>query len=214
LVSSYRKQNELSEDISKAAQEALTKMAGTNLGPVAIVGPKLPAPLDSALKRFADEHPNEVTYDAVNGSVKWKADLLFPLGSDVVKESSLDGLRGFSDILNSPAAADFEVVVVGHTDNKPIVKPETKARHPNNWHLSAHRAISVGAILQKNGVAPHRVGVMGCSEHRPIAENVSESGSSQNRRVEIYLVPTGSIVHSAVNETRRVEAPAVARGTP
>jgi hypothetical protein len=35
---------------------------------------------------------------------------------------------------------------------------------------------------------------MGCGEFRPVAENASEAGQSNNRRVEIYLVPRGSIV--------------------
>jgi chemotaxis protein MotB len=195
LVANYRRENELLHGVAKSATTGLEHMAGKDLGTIAIIGPKLPAPLDNALKRFADEHPSEVTYDAARGSVKWKADLLFPLGSDVVKDTSFDALRAFSEILNSQAAAGFEVVVVGHTDNRPIVRPETKAKHPTNWHLSTNRAVAVGALLQKNGVAPNRVGVMGCSEYRPVADNSSEAGNSQNRRVEIYLVPVGSIVY-------------------
>jgi len=198
LLANYRDESALSKQMLNAAQQGIETMAKSNFSAPVIMGAKLPPQLDSALKKFADEHQSELSYDPASGSVKWKADLLFPLGSDVVNQTALDGLRGFSDILKSPAAADFEAVVVGHTDNRPIVRTETKASHPTNWHLSAHRAIAVGGILQKNGVAPNRFGVMGCGEYRPTTANSSEAGNGQNRRVEIYMVPVGSIVESGI----------------
>lgn len=197
LAANLRSENELLEEMRQIAQAELAAMAEKQqLGDIAIVGPKLPQPLDNALKRFADEHPSSVVYDAARGTVKWKSDLLFALASDVVKEPSMESLKAFAEVIRSPAAAGFEVIVVGHTDNQPISREKTKAQHPTNWHLSAHRAISVGAILRKNGYAPEHVGVMGCGEYRPIADNSAEAGRSQNRRVEIYLVPTGSIVQA------------------
>jgi len=211
MIGQYRRESELNSKVTNAAADAISKMAQNPLGPVAIVGPKLPAPLDSALKKFAAEHPNEVSYDAARGSVKWKADLLFALGSDEVKPGSADSLRGFADILKSPAAADFEVVVVGHTDTRPIVRPETKSRHPTNWHLSTNRAVAVAGILQKNGYPSPRIGAMGCSEYRPVSENASEAGSSQNRRVEIYLVAVGSIVYGSSSGEARAPAETPAR---
>ena len=68
--------------------------------------------LDSALRQFASEHPTEVAYDQVRGTVKWKSDLLFALGSDVVKQSSKEAFRGFAQVVKSSAADDFEVIVV------------------------------------------------------------------------------------------------------
>ena len=40
--------------------------------------------------------------------------------------------------------------------------------------------------------APALVAVVGCGEYRPVADNAIEAGKSQNRRVEIYLVPVGT----------------------
>jgi flagellar motor protein MotB len=196
LLSNLRGENDLLNELRLNAKGALEDMAGRQrLGDITI--PILPAPLDTALKRFAEEHPSEVVYDPARGTVKWKGDLLFPLGSDVVKDSSLESLRGFAEVLKSAAASDFEVIIVGHTDTRPIQRPGTKEKHPTNWHLSAHRSIAVGAVLQKHGYRPERIGVMGCGEYRPVAVNSSESGQSHNRRVEIYLVPAGSIVQAA-----------------
>ncbi len=208
LLANLRGENEILDDMRKMALSELERLAGRQtLGDITIVGSKLPEQLDAAIKRFAEQHPSMVDYDPARGSVKWKADLLFALGSDVVKQSSIDVLRGFSEVIKLPAAADFEVIVVGHTDNRPIVKPDTKQRHPTNWHLSAHRAIAVAGILQRSGYSPSRVGVMGYGQYRPMADNSKEEGASQNRRVEIYLVPRGSIVQaSAKARLQRPEA--------
>ena len=194
LVANLRKENELLDEMRRKSQSELENAAkGANLGNITISSPRLPEPLHNAVKGFADAHPSEVVYDASRGTVKWKADLLFPLGSDVVKDSSMDALKSFTDILKSTAATDFEVIISGHTDNRPIVKPTTKAEHRTNWHLSAHRAISVAFALIKNGYGPERVGVMGYGEYRPVADNTSEAGASQNRRVDVYIVPRGAL---------------------
>ncbi len=212
LVANLRQENELLDEMRRTAQAALEEMGGRQALPeIAISGPKLPGPLDNALKRFADEHPTAVVYDSARGTVKWKADLLFALGSDVVKESSMEALRGFSDVIKSRAAADFEVIVVGHTDNTPIVRAATKTKHPTNWHLSGHRAISVAFVLKKYGYTPERIGVMGYGEYRPIADNTNQASKSQNRRVEIYLIPTGAIVPaSSADAGWRVEGQTLA----
>jgi chemotaxis protein MotB len=196
LIANLRKENELLDEMRRTAQGTLEDMAGRQaLGQITIS--QLPEALDSALKDFAGQHPGAVQYDPARGTVKWKSDLLFALGSDVVRENSLEALQSFTQILMSPAAAEFEALVVGHTDNRPIARPETMAKHPTNWHLSAHRAISVAFALSKYGYEARRLGVMGYGENRPVADNASEAGASQNRRVEIYLIPRGAIVQAS-----------------
>ncbi|MEK6798112.1 MAG: OmpA family protein [Planctomycetota bacterium] len=212
LLSNLRGETELLEDARKRALSYLEDMQKRQTL-TSLSVPKLPGPLDTALKQFAEAHPSEVVYDAAHGTVKWKADLLFPLGSDDVKSTSLDGLRSFAEVLKSAAAADFEAVVVGHTDTRPIQRADTKQKHPTNWHLSTHRAIAVGNVLQRNGYPSDRVGAMGCGEYRPVADNSSEAGQSQNRRVEIYLVPHGSIVaHGETVAMPRATKPPGAKG--
>ncbi len=196
LVDNLRGENELLDEMRQMALKELDGMAG-KMGDITISGPKLPKDLDDALTQFANQYPSEVEYDPARGSVKWKADLVFALGSDVVKQSSKAGLRSFSDVIKSDAANGFEVIVAGHTDSQPIVRPSTKQKHPTNWHLSSHRAISVASELLKNGYDSKRMAVMGCGEFRPIADNKTQGGRSQNRRVEIYLVPKGAIVQVA-----------------
>lgn len=168
-----------------------------------IIETKLPAALDSALKEFASQFPSSVDYDAGRGIVKWKSDLLFALGSDVVKDSARESLKGFAQIMSSAKANNFDVLIVGHTDNRPVSRPQTKKLHPTNWHLSAHRSISVSRELQRSGLPASRIGVVGFGEHRPIASNSTESGRAQNRRVEIFVVPASSI-GGAVSSTSQL----------
>ncbi len=199
FVSNLTQENNRLHDAFRSAQGAL-EQAANSPAPTTLVleSAKLPQELDSALKRFADQYPGVVTYDPKRGSVKWNADLVFALGSDLVQPSAMSALKSFTDVLRSSAAADFEVVIVGHTDDRPIKRESTAAAHPTNWHLSAHRAIAVSNVLQKDGFEPHRIGVMGYGEYRPTVSNASEDGRSKNRRVEIYLVPRGSLVESSM----------------
>ena len=210
LLANLKKEIALLEEMRRTSQSALEEMANMQaLGDITISGPKLPEALDTALKQFADQHLSAV-YDSTRGTIQWKADLLFAIGSDVVKDSSIDALQSFTQVIMSPPAADFEVLVVGHTDSQPIVRAATKAKHPTNWHLSAHRAIGVAFALQKYGYPAGRVGVVGYGEYRPVTDNATEAGKSQNRRVEIYLVPRGAIVQASAGAGWKIDGQTVA----
>lgn len=213
MLASVRGENELLDQMRRDAAKRAEEIANMPIGDITIAGAKLPERLDSALKQFAQQYPSEVEYDAAAGTVKWKSDLLFALGSDVVRESSTDSLRRFTEILNSSAASGFEVIVVGHTDNRPISRPETREKHPTNWHLSAHRAIAVSNVLQRFSYPSSNIAVMGCGEYRPVASNASQDGSARNRRVEIYLVPSGTIVRTASAQGSSGGSMAVDRNT-
>ncbi len=184
------------------AEETLRNMAGKGAQPITIVSQALPAELDKALSDLAKQYPDLFEYDKEKGALRWKADLLFPLGSDELAsadERIMEAMKKFADIVNSSAAAGFDVIVVGHTCTTPIAKPETKAKFPTNWHLSAGRAIRIMELLGSNGVAMTRMGVMGYGEYRPIADNGTKEGKAKNRRVEIYLVKKGSVQSMSMN---------------
>jgi chemotaxis protein MotB len=154
------------------------------------LGPLLPAPVDELLKEFARLHPELVEYLPQLGMVKFKADLTFEKGSDDVAPAAVEALSKLVEILNNPAAARFYIYVAGHTDDIPIKKPDTLRRHPTNWYLSVHRSVEVEKHLEKAGLAPHRIGLMGLSEYHPIVPNqAGNKGNAKNRRVEIWIVP-------------------------
>jgi len=82
---------------------------------------------------------------------------------------------------------NVRISVEGHTD---AVGSEVY-----NEQLSVRRAEAVFRYLVNHGIAPERMEVIGYGESRPVADNESDSGRAQNRRVELHVVdqpaPTG-----------------------
>ena len=76
------------------------------------------------------------------------------------------------------------VEVAGHTDSK--------GTDSYNQALSDRRAASVGNYLMSKGLVRDRFILVGAGESRPVASNDTDAGRSQNRRVEITLVPLRS----------------------
>ncbi len=175
----------LQEDIGRK-KDLIASMQQRLLG-----GVMLPVELSALLEDFA-EREQMVTFDPNRGIVKFKSDLLFEKGSDKVAPSAVQAVKLLCGIMNSEEGKKFDVIIAGHTDDIPIRKPATRAKHPTNWHLSAHRAISVLNVMSRNNVAWERMSIRGFGEYRPIVENKpNKKGNPQNRRVEIYIVPGG-----------------------
>jgi chemotaxis protein MotB len=151
------------------------------------MGP-LPPDIEADLQRLASEYPQLMTFDARRGMLRFSSDFSFALGSTELSQDAMTTLDVLADILNKSSAAGLEVRVVGHTDNVPIGKPETRQKHPTNLHLSVHRAIAVQDALVDQGVAATRIQVAGYGEYRPIVAN-GPKGAQANRRVEIFLAP-------------------------
>ncbi len=169
------------EELVKSLQEKLL-LGGTTV----------PVELSTLLEDFANQH-DMVTYDSQRGVVRFKSDLLFELGSAKVASSSIPAVQALSNILKSEEAQEFDVIIAGHTDDIRIAKPSTLEKHPTNWHLSAHRAISVLEIMVDNTVDPNRLSVRGFGQYRPVEENrPNRKGNPKNRRVEIFIVPKGA----------------------
>ena len=75
---------------------------------------------------------------------------------------------------------NVRISVEGHTDA--IGSAEY------NEKLSVHRAEAVFRYLVNHGIAPERMEVVGYGKTRPVADNETESGRAQNRRVELHVV--------------------------
>ncbi|HPY77353.1 MAG TPA: OmpA family protein [Anaerohalosphaeraceae bacterium] len=153
-------------------------------------GAPLPPDLNIKLQEFA-KTSDMITFDEATGSLKFKSDLLFDLGSDKVAAGAVSSLKQLAGIMNSPEGNAFDMVIVGHTDDVPIKKASTLQSHPTNWHLSVHRSISVLNVLTSAGLSPDRFAVKGFGEFRPVEPNKpNKGGSAANRRVEIFIVPS------------------------
>ncbi len=141
------------------------------------------------LAAFAEANAGLLSYDPRKGRIRLQSDVTFGPGSDKVKNQATSALAALAQICANDLAQDCQVLIVGHTDDMPIVRPQTKAKHPTNWHLSVHRAIAVMEVL-KESMPEDRLAVMGFGEFKPIVDNApNKRGNSLNRRVEIFIVP-------------------------
>jgi outer membrane protein OmpA-like peptidoglycan-associated protein len=71
------------------------------------------------------------------------------------------------------------IKVIGHTDSQ--------GSDAYNQKLSERRASSVAAYLLSQGVAPNKLTSEGRGESQPVADNDTEEGRAQNRRVELHI---------------------------
>lgn len=77
------------------------------------------------------------------------------------------------------------ISISGHTDNV--------GRDDYNLNLSGERARSVAQYLISRGVNGGRINATGMGKSQPIADNSTENGRAQNRRVEIRIDPPASV---------------------
>ena len=176
----------LEEDVARK-EELIKTMQEKLMG----VSP-LPVELSTALEDFA-QASDMVEFDSEKGLVKFKSYLLFEKGSDKVTSTAAEAIKTLCGILNSMEAKQFDIIVAGHTDDMRIARRETLAAHPTNRHLASHRAISVVAAMEGDGIESKLLSTRGFGEYRPIEANLpNKGGNPKNRRVEIYIVPQGT----------------------
>ena len=113
--------------------------------------------------------------------------ILFNSGSARVNQEGQQTLLSLADSLRKEP--DQTIVVEGHTDDVKVGQALQKV-FPTNWELSTARATAVVRFLQEQAeIGPERLSAAGYSFYKPVAENDSEEGRAQNRRIEIILVP-------------------------
>jgi chemotaxis protein MotB len=155
----------------------------------------LPPGLTKALMEWAAKHGKKFKFYPELGMVKFEDDDTFTPGSDDVKADVKKIMAELAGILNEPDALPFDIYLAGHADDMPIVSKETRARHPNNWYLSVHRAVAIEDIFEKAGVKGSRIGAVGFSDFHPVAPNKpGHKGNSKNRRVELWIVSPDKFV--------------------
>jgi chemotaxis protein MotB len=109
--------------------------------------------------------------------------VLFPSGKDTLSKEGEATLTDVANVLKD--FTDRKFLVTGHTDNVPI----RGGKFQDNWELSAARAVTVTRFLIINGVPPGILGAAGYSEYDRVADNSTEPGRQENRRIEIVLLP-------------------------
>ncbi|MDR3284349.1 MAG: flagellar motor protein MotB [Treponema sp.] len=129
-----------------------------------------------------------VTSDERAVVISLVGDNFFASGSAELNiDTTRETLLRLAQFLSSPDAAKRRFRVEGHTDNTPA----EVARWPNNWELSAARAINVLRYLSDYGVDEKQFSVAGYADTRPKFSNETAEGRAYNRRVDIVILDEG-----------------------
>lgn len=93
-------------------------------------------------------------------------------------------------IATTVAATPYDLRIEGHTDNVPIHTPQ----FASNWELSTARATELAkTFIVDHHLAPGRLSAAGYAEYHPVVANDTPDGRSQNRRVDIIVLPRISV---------------------
>lgn len=183
--------------LSNAGKGALAGSAGAALiggaiggGDGAIIGAALGAIAGGAVGSYMDRQERqlrertrgtgiEVQRQGDEINLRLPAGVTFDFGSAMLKPEFRQPLGDVARTLNDfPATM---VMIAGHTDS--IGSDEANDR------LSDQRARTVADFLSYEQVDPRRIAMRGYGKRFPLADNGSEAGRAQNRRVEIKLTP-------------------------
>jgi len=118
-------------------------------------------------------------------SVNVAQEILFASGSAALDKSGREVLQRVAEQLKQTS---YQVVVTGHTDNKPIGGGLIN-RYPTNWELAGARAASVVRLFAESGLTANRLLAASMADTRPVAPNDTPEGRTKNRRIEIRLRP-------------------------
>ena len=113
--------------------------------------------------------------------------VLFNSGQAQVKPEGLKVLKKVADVLKT--VNDKQIRIEGHTDNVPIGE-KLRQKFPTNWELSTGRATNVVRyFIEQGGVNRENLEAVGFADTRPVADNETDEGRTENRRIEIVLFP-------------------------
>jgi outer membrane protein OmpA-like peptidoglycan-associated protein len=121
-----------------------------------------------------DEVPEEVK--KFTGVIKG---IQFDSGKATIRASSFPLLDDAVGVLKQYPT--LRMRVSGHTDNK--------GKAAKNQTLSEERAAAVKTYLTSKGVEDSRIETRGVGPDEPIADNKTNAGRAQNRRIEFELLP-------------------------
>jgi chemotaxis protein MotB len=115
-------------------------------------------------------------------------DILFDSGSAALDKNGIEVLqRVAAQLKKSP----HQILVIGHTDDRPI-GPALIKQYPTNWELAGARAASVVRLFDDSGLPAKRLLAVSMADVQPVASNKTAEGRARNRRIEIRLRPVSA----------------------
>lgn len=168
-----------------AAGAVIGKTLG-NTAAGAIVGAAVGGTVGTIIGRNMDRKAREmeeemegVTIQRVEEgiAVSFDSGLLFDFDSANLRAEARENLQKLTTIINRDE--DTMLMIVGHTDSS--------GDDDYNLALSERRAQSAANYMVSQGLERSRIDIEGRGEEEPIADNSTETGQQENRRVEVAI---------------------------
>lgn len=123
--------------------------------------------------------------------------LLFNTGSATLSETAKSSISKFITNLKAEDTT-YELAICGFTDNTGWKNCTTEQSKQKNLDLSQQRADAVSSQVVTAGYPSSRLAsVKGYGEDYPVADNSTAAGKTENRRVEIYILPSSDMINAA-----------------
>ena len=138
--------------------------------------------LAALFQPLIDKHEVTIANAPLTLTIQLDASVLFPSGEAALKPEAVALLKQVAaGLVQLPP--DFSIVVQGYTDNQPIAT----AQFPSNWSLSSERSVAVVQLFVAQGVPGGQLAAEGFGEFAPVADNSTDAGRTQNRRVVVVV---------------------------
>jgi len=185
--------------IGSAAGGSLGAIIGKKAGNTAvgaIIGGAIGGTAGAFIGRKMDRQAEEIQQNVPGAEViktgeglivKFTDGILFDFNKSDLKSAGVSNVASLAATMkNNP---ETNIMVIGHTDNV--------GSDSYNYTLSEKRAQSVKSLAVANGVSASRITISGKGKVEPIADNSTEDGRAQNRRVEIVIVANDQMKNEA-----------------
>ncbi len=152
----------------------------------AIIGAAVGGTAGALIGRNMDKQAEELSKDLEGAKVErvgegikitFDSGLMFDLNKSNLSAVTETNLTELASTLKK--YDDTNILIEGHTD--------ASGTNKYNQDLSERRAASVRSFLMAQNISSQRMTATGYGEAQPIASNKTESGSQQNRRVEVAI---------------------------
>ena len=195
------------EEYMKAASKEILELRG-QMQTIAVLRLSILEQIrDSVVKVMGDASKVSI---GENGNIVLSEGVFFDVGSSAIKAGAIPTLNQLIDVfqrfLSDPDNVKYvdSVVISGHTDST--------GTDENNRVLSTDRANAVlGYLLDNGGGKLQQYASYFCAagygETRPVADNETEEGRAQNRRIEISIILKDDSVLDIVESYLDIEVP-------
>ena len=153
----------------------------------AVIGHKMDKQAEAIKNTVPDAKVERVGEGIV---VEFSSNILFGFDKSLLSFDAKANLDKLVTVLNEYKDTDIELQ--GHTDNK--------GSESYNQNLSEKRAQTVSGYLTAKGISSGRLNIKGFGESAPKYDNNTESGRTQNRRVEFLITANEKMKSEAAGE--------------